>query len=115
MMRAVSHPNVTEATVKELLKTRKFIHHTVRSNREVPGGSRVETAYDVRRIAAPNEDIRLRLTVWVASATGGTSAYPSVSLLWHGVRIRCVDWKWREDVIKDNLVIGIVRKWHEHQ
>lgn len=116
MMRAVAHPSVTEPTVKELLKARKVIRRTVRSNWGTnTEASRIEVVYDVRRIASPHENIGLRLTAWLPLATGGTPPYPSVSLLWHGERIRCVDWKWREDVIKDNLVTGIVRRWHEHQ
>ena len=111
------HPAVIESQVRICLKARKFIYREVRSNleqyREAPI---VEVIYDIRRKDLPDVDQRMRLSARLARALpGGPRPVPGVALRWHGERIRGIDWKLREDVVKDGFVVGLVRGWHEHR
>jgi len=40
---------------------------------------------------------------------------PSASLLWHGQRIRGIDHKIVHSEIKNGIIVGKIRGWHEHQ
>lgn len=118
MMRAVSHAALTDYSVRQLLRAKKFIYKELANNWDrrasVP---RIELIYDIRRVSSPNQDLRLKFSARLSQSAGAVlpRPLPGVALLWHGERVRGIDSKLRHDVIKNDAQIGIVRGWHEHQ
>lgn len=110
-------PPFTEADVDFLLKTRKVIQGVTRDTTDDPDADLLEISYRIVRIHNPHDDIKLRLQARRPKPVLQTPhrARPSAALLWHGERIRGIDHSIRHDRIKDGLVVGIVRGWHEHQ
>jgi hypothetical protein len=106
-------PAFTQADVEYLVAARKFICRTVEDNTTVyPLPYEMRLTFDIRKRDYPQQDIGLRFRALrephsVISKWG-------IALLWHGKRIRGIDYKLREDIIDGGLIIGHLRHWHEH-
>jgi hypothetical protein len=113
----MSHAPFTEADVNYLLKARKFIHSVVRDTTDNPDAPILEIIYRVRRLDRPDDDITLRLSARRAKPVLATMPRPrpSAALLWHGQRIRGIDYKIAHSVIKHRVIVGKIRGWHEHR
>jgi hypothetical protein len=114
----MSHAPFTEADVDYLLKARKFIDSVMRDTTADPDAPIREIIYRVRRLDRSDDDIKLRLHARRAKPVLTTiprAVRPSAALLWHGERIRGIDRKIVHSIIRNGLVVGKVRGWHEHQ
>lgn len=113
----MSHAPFTEADVNYLLKARKFIHGLIRDNTASEDAPILEVVYRVRRVDRPNDDIKLRLSARRPKPVMATMPRPrpSASLLWHSERVRGIDRKISHPEIKNGIVVGKIRGWHEHQ
>ena len=109
-------PPFTEANVEYLLKARKVIQGITRHTTDDPDADLLEISYRIVRIGNPGDDIKLRLQARRPKPVLATlpKPKPSAALLWHGERIRGIDHKIVHPRIKDGLVVGKVRGWHEH-
>lgn len=107
----------TEADVRYLLKARKVIQGVIKDTTSDPNAPLLEIIYRITRVDNPGDDIKLRLNARRPKPVRVTlpRPRPSASLLWHGERIRGIDHKITHAVIKNGLVVGSVRGWHEHQ
>lgn len=106
----------TEADVAYLLKARKVIQGITRDTTDDPDADLMEISYRIVRLGNPVEDIKLRLQARRPKPVLATShrPRPSAALLWHGERIRGVDYSIVHERIKDGVKVGKVRGWHEH-
>lgn len=76
-----------------------------------------EITIAVRRKDSPSIDLVLVLNgrIKVKKLPGVASIHkPGVALMWHGKRIRGVDWKIRHEVTQNGIVTGFIKGWHEH-
>lgn len=108
----------TEADVNYLLKTRKVVQNIVKDTTSDENASLLEIVYRlVRAVDDPSDDIKLRLHARRPKSVLATlpKPKPSASLLWHGERVRGIDYKIVHSRIKHGLVVGEVRGWHEHR
>lgn len=107
-----------QAEVDYLVAAKKFISRTVEDNsgwkRKRPSDppTEIRITYDIRRKDNPGEDIGLRFHA--RKELGPPFAHWGASLKWQTVRIRGLNYKLREDIIRDGLIIGKIRHWHEH-
>src|SRR3954471_13922144 len=96
----------------------KILQNTLRGDKQGRSTPSVkEIRFAVRKKDSPNVDLVLILSgrIKVKKLTGVASIHkPGVALLWHGKRIRGVDWKIRHEVIQSGVVTGFVKGWHEH-
>lgn len=113
----MSHAPFTEAEVNYLLKARKVIRGVIRDTTDKPDAPLLEIIYRVARVDRPNDDIKLRLSARRPKPVMATMPRPrpSAALLWHDERIRGIDRKIVHSVIKNGIIVGRVRGWHEHQ
>lgn len=109
-------PPFTEADVNYLLKARKIIQGVTRDTTDDPNADLLEISYRIVRVGSPLDDIKLRLQARRPKPVRVTlpKPKPSSALLWHGERIRGIDHKIVHPRIKDGLLVGKVRGWHEH-
>src|SRR6266481_5994327 len=103
----------TQADVDYLIAARKFICRDVEDNsaaRPVPYEVRI--TFDIRRRDNPQPDIGLRFR----ALREPYSVIPKwgIALIWHGKRIRGIDYKLREDIMHGGLIVGHLHHWHEH-
>ncbi len=115
----MSDAPLTEADVKKLLKKRKFVYRLLGDNREDSRTNQsiteVRIKYEVRTIAEPNVDIKLRFSARLAK-TGPVKPFPGIALFWYrSKRIRGISWAVRHDIVRNNAVIGKVKGWYEHR
>jgi hypothetical protein len=76
-----------------------------------------EITIAVRRKDSPTIDLVLILNgrIKVKKLPGVASIHkPGVALMWHGRRIRGVDWKIRHEIIENGIATGFIKGWHEH-
>lgn len=72
---------------------------------------------DLRRVSAPAVGISLELysRVMIRGLPGvRTEQLPSASLMWHGKRIRGLDYSIKHDVVENGLIVDSIKGWHEH-
>lgn len=107
----------TEANVRYLLKARKIVQGVVKDTTSDENAPLLEIVYRIVRINNPVDDIKLRLHARRPKPVlvSLPRPRPSASLQWHGERIRGIDHKIVHDVIRNGLVVGKVRGWHEHR
>jgi hypothetical protein len=107
----------TEADIDYLLNARKVVHSVIRDTTEKPDASLLEVVYRIVRSANPDDDIKLRLHARRPKPVlvSAPRPRPSAALLWHNVRIRGIDRKIVHPVIKNGVITGKIRGWHEHQ
>ncbi|HXQ38707.1 MAG TPA: hypothetical protein VN843_32195 [Anaerolineales bacterium] len=110
-------PPFTEADVRYLLRTRKVVQGVIKDTTTNPAAPLLEIIYRIIRAGNRVDDIKLRLHARRPKPVLDTliRPRPSASLLWHGERIRGIDHKIVHDVIKNGLIVGEVRGWHEHR
>jgi hypothetical protein len=106
----------TEADVAYLLKAKKLVQTVLKDTTDDQSASLLEVIYRVVRADNPSDDIKLRLSARRPKPPLETlhRLRPSVALQWRGHRIRGIDRKIVHPVIKNGLIIGKVRGWHEH-
>jgi hypothetical protein len=109
----------TESDVKKLLKKRKFVYRLIEDNREEsrtnPAITEVRVKYEIRTIAEPNIDIKLRFSARL-SKTGPVKPFPGIALFWYrNKRVRGISWAVHHGVVKNDAVIDKVHGWYEHQ
>jgi hypothetical protein len=112
-------PEITRYAVDELVSARKFAFRTKQNtlNERDPKHGEVLLLIEIRRRDAPAIDLVLEFKGRVKKSTlSGVAAtqYPSASLIWHGKRIRCIDYKIVHEVIENSVISGRIRGWHEH-
>jgi hypothetical protein len=107
----------TEADVSYLLRTRKIVQGVIKDTTSDEDASLFEVIYRVARVGDPGDDIRLRLHARRPKPVLASlpRIKPSASLLWHGERIRGIDYKIVHSRIRNGLVVGEIRGWHEHR
>lgn len=108
----------TEYQVNQLMAASKVagkvLHNTMKTD---DAATMKEIRFAIRRKDRPSIDLALVLygRIKIKKLPGVASIHkPGVALLWHGKRIRGVDWKIRHDVIENGMITGFVRGWHEH-
>ena len=108
----------TEYDVQQIIDGRKFVFRVMQDNTQSERDSQKERRiiYEIRRKDMPNKDIRLRLNARLSPSLPGigVKSTPGVALQWKGKIIRKLDHKLSHDVIRDGLVVGRIRGWHEH-
>jgi hypothetical protein len=106
-------PTITRYTVDALVQARKIAGRT-RSD----GRGANPLLVDIRRVDSPTIDLVLTFEAHrpTKSLPGVPDVRrPSASLLWHGKRIRGIDWTIKHEVIRNGLLTGeVIRNWHEH-
>jgi len=108
----------TQSDVDYLIRAKKFIHRTIQDNtnwqktspHKAPDELRI--VYDIRRSDGPDTNLKLQ---FAARRELSPQTKWGIALRWHGERIRGLDHKLREDIIRGGLIVGKVRHWHEHQ
>jgi hypothetical protein len=113
----MSDAHFTEADVRYLLRAKKFIHSVIKDTMESQEAALLEIIYRIARVDNPSDEIKLRLSARRPKPPAETlpRLRPSVALQWHGKRIRGIDRKVVHPVIKNGLIVGRVRGWHEHR
>lgn len=109
----------TEADVKKLLKKRKFVYRLLEDNREEARTNNAITEarikYEIRTIAEPNVDIRLRFSARLPKEAT-VKPFPGIALFWYrSKRIRGISWAVRHEIIRNDAKVGKVHGWYEHQ
>jgi hypothetical protein len=72
---------------------------------------------DIRRVDSTAIDLSLEFypRIKLKSLPGVTSPQrPSASLMWRAKRVRGLDYALRKDVLKNGIIEGSIRGWHEH-
>jgi hypothetical protein len=72
---------------------------------------------DLRRVDSPVADLGLEFypRVKLKRLPGVASTnHPSAALMWKGKRIRGLDYKIRHDIVRNGLIEGYIKGWHEH-
>jgi hypothetical protein len=72
---------------------------------------------DIRRVDSTAVDLSLEFypRVMVRELAGvRTIQRPSASLMWKGKRIRGLDHALKHEVVKDGVIQGYIKGWHEH-
>src|SRR3954471_24022007 len=110
-------PNLTQSDVNYLLAARKFVFRTIRDNtkweqKKEPKPDELVLVFEIRRCDNPTKDVRLRFIA--RKELDKPNRRWGVSLQYMGVRVRGIDHKLREDNIKNGLIAGFIRHWHEH-
>jgi len=100
-----------------LISARKIIHRVVEDN--TSGNYRASASphsppelritYEIRRKDNPGQTIKLQF-----HARKEQGARWGTSLKWKNVRVRGLDYKLREDVIRGGLIVARLSHWHEH-
>ena len=109
----------TRYQADQLVEARKIATKTFR-NSLFTSDLRISTrelAVALRRKDSPTIDLVLAFgaTVKTAELSGIKSGLrPSASLLWHGKRIRGLDYTIKHDVVESGISVGVIRGWHEH-
>ena len=111
--------SITRYAVDELVQARKFAGRTKQNTLDAhdPKQGELCLKVDIRRVDSPSIDLTLEFygRVMKRGLTGVASTqYPSASLLWHGKRIRGVDYKIKHEVVEGGIVVGVIKGWHEH-
>lgn len=107
----------TEADVAYLLRAKKFVQTVLKDTVDDQNAPLLEVIYRIVRTDNPVDDIKLRLAARRPKQRVETfqRPRPSAALQWHGYRIRGIDRKIVHSVIKNGLIVGEVRGWHEHR
>lgn len=107
------HP-LTRYAVEELVQVRKVAGRT----RSLGVVGELPMRIDLRRVDSPTIDIGLLFeTRTPRQPLPGVPSVkrPSASLMWHGHRVRGIDWTIKHEVIRYGVPTGeIIRGWHEH-
>lgn len=112
----------TQYQVDELVAASKIavkvLENTLKpDNKGGKNPSEKTVKFAIRKKDSPTVDLVLVLSgrIKIKKLTGVASIHkPGVALIWHGKRIRGVDWRIKHDVIEDGIVTGFIRGWHEH-
>lgn len=111
-------PTFNQSEVDYLVRAKKFIHRTIEDNSEWQRVSphnppnELRITYEIRRSDNPLQNIKLQFNARKEIVSSQTRW--GVSLRWQGERIRGIDYKLREDIIRGGLIIGNLKHWHEH-
>src|SRR6266480_4713836 len=107
----------TEADVSYLLRAKKFVQSVMKDTTDDQAAPLLEIIYRIAQVDNPTDEIKLRLSARRPKPPLETlhRPRPSVALQWHGYRIRGIDRKIVHPVIKNGLIVGKVRGWHEHE
>lgn len=76
-----------------------------------------ELSVPLRRKDSPAIDLVLEFNgrVKTKALTGvAPTRRPSAALIWHGKRIRGLDYTIIHEVLQDGVVVGSIKGWHEH-
>jgi hypothetical protein len=109
---------ITQYAVDELVDARKIAWKT----RSVASGGSADKFVPllVELCRADARNIEIGLLFEGRTPRKGLPGVPSVvrpsaSLLWHGERIRGIDWTIKHEITKDGVPTGdAIRGWHEH-
>lgn len=104
------NPRFTKARVDFLVAAKKFIKAIPLPPKESPAEFRIQA--QVFKKAEPNDpEPGLIVIARVAKHLPGTVRHrPSTTLVWHGIRIRGIDY----EIWHDNPNGTVVKGWHEH-
>jgi hypothetical protein len=111
--------SVTNYNVEELVKTRKVAMNVKFNTLHSTDPTLTERCMrvDVRRVDSTSVDLALDFYPRIMTrelAGVRTVQRPSASLMWHGKRIRGLDYATKHDVVTNGVIIGSIKGWHEH-
>jgi hypothetical protein len=110
---------ITQYNVDALIQARKVAMKARVNTLHSPDPSLNERCLrvDIRRKDSTSVDLSLEFypRIMIRELAGvRTVQRPSASLMWQGKRIRGIDHSLKHDIVKDGVIVGCIRGWHEH-
>jgi hypothetical protein len=110
---------ITQYNVDALIQARKVAMKARVNTLHSPDPSLNERCLrvDIRRKDSTSVDLSLEFypRIMIRELAGvRTVQRPSASLMWQGKRIRGIDHSLKHDIVKDGVIVGSIRGWHEH-
>ena len=107
----------TEADVNRLIAAPKYFAKKREDTRGQPNTKEIRVTYEVRKRGEEESNLRLQYFARLEQRPHAAvvQAFPGVSLLWYGHKIRCLAWKLRRDLIRNGEPRGFINGWYEHQ